>query len=141
MWLFGWAIVKSYLLRNRFGAHDRPSLMNIVLRGNMQWFVGVTSLLVINTLMCSRSNGLPWIGYGPFHAGTSILTSQAMLSMLKSIRAQGSLSHDGGSNCLPLHHLEHSTLEFTMTNDVESILSRPIVEPSGCCGAEFEDPF
>lgn len=132
VWLFGWAIVKSYLLRTQFGVQDRPSLMNIVLKGNMLWFVGVTGLLLINTLMCSRYNDLPWIGYGPFHAGTSILTSYAMLSMLKSIRAQSSLSHDGGPHCLPFH--QQSMIEFSTTEDVELILSRPVAEPGGLCG-------
>ncbi|KAF7321149.1 hypothetical protein HMN09_00203000 [Mycena chlorophos] len=88
-YLFLFALVRAIratMDETRRGIHAsrKYSLLSLVLRDNVVYFLAVTVLLVFNNLMVVNVTGIPWFSYGPFHAAIGILTTRMLLNLRKA---------------------------------------------------------
>jgi len=82
--LFGFALYKAVNSRTaRINVNHRPSLMAVLLQENILYFLAIGCLLIFNNLMVVRATGIPWFGFGPFHAAIGIATSRMLIHLRK----------------------------------------------------------
>jgi len=82
--LFGFAVYKSIVSSTaRVKLNRRQSLMAVLLQENIIYFLLIGFLLIVNNLMAVESIGIPWFGFGPFHASIGIATSRMFIHLRK----------------------------------------------------------
>ncbi|KIM39377.1 hypothetical protein M413DRAFT_74975 [Hebeloma cylindrosporum] len=82
--LFGFAVYKNIVSSSaRIKLNNRKSLTAVLLQENIIYFFVIGCLLVVNNLMVVRSTGVPWFGFGPFHAAMGIATSRMFIHLRK----------------------------------------------------------
>jgi len=82
--LFGFAVYKSIISSTvRVKLNHRQSLAAVLLQENIIYFFVIGCLLVVNNLMAVGSAGIPWFGFGPFHASIGIATSRLFIHLRK----------------------------------------------------------
>jgi hypothetical protein len=82
--LFGFAVSKSIVSNtSRVKLNHRQSLSAVLLQENILYFFVIGCLLVVNNLMVIKTTGIPWFGFGPFHASMGIATSRMFIHLRK----------------------------------------------------------
>lgn len=82
--LFGFAVYKTAVsTAARMKLNERTSLTGILLHENILYFLVVAGLLILNNLMANGATGIPWFGFGPFHAALGVTTGRMMIHLQK----------------------------------------------------------
>nr|GAT47985.1 predicted protein [Mycena chlorophos] len=117
-YLFLFALVRAIratMDETRRGIHAsrKYSLLSLVLRDNVVYFLAVTVLLVFNNLMVVNVTGIPWFSYGPFHAAVGILTTRMLLNLRKAtaFEIEGTTARDDDDSEVDTRR-PMSTLDF-----------------------------
>ncbi|KIM37520.1 hypothetical protein M413DRAFT_30739 [Hebeloma cylindrosporum] len=98
--LFGMAVYKTIISTSaKTMLNNRRSLTAILLQENMVYFFTVGCLLIFNNVMAVCATGIPWFGFGPFHASLGIATCRMLIHLRKF--ASKSLEAETGNNVLP----------------------------------------
>ncbi|KAF5342606.1 hypothetical protein D9611_001401 [Ephemerocybe angulata] len=128
--LFAFAVYKSIRsLTFKAKLQEKWTLMGVLIGDNILYFVGITSVLLFNTVMASgASKVIPWFSYGPFHAAMGIMTTHMLMHLRKL-----SVQNEFFSEILPGDE-ENGPLEspnFAVPSTAEVSVSRTLAgEPS-----------
>ncbi|KAJ7598029.1 hypothetical protein C8J56DRAFT_721062, partial [Mycena floridula] len=83
--LCGFALYKSFTKIRRSNAESfGMSLYAALVRDNLLYFLGITTILLFNNFMVLGFTHIPWFSYSPFHAVVSILTTRMLINLRKS---------------------------------------------------------
>lgn len=82
--LFGFAVYKSIVSSTaQAKLNRRRSLTAVLLQENILYFLVIGFVLIVNNLMVVGATGIPWFGFGPFHAAIGIATSRMFIHLRK----------------------------------------------------------
>ncbi|KAH9474674.1 hypothetical protein JR316_0013138 [Psilocybe cubensis] len=82
--LFGFAVLKAITSSSTFvQLNERSSLTAVLLRENIAYFAIIGCLLIFNNIMVVGKSGIPWFGFGPFHASMGIVTGRMIIHLRK----------------------------------------------------------
>lgn len=94
--LFGMAVYKTIVSSSaKVDINGRRSLAATLLTENLVYFFVATCVLVFNNLIFVCQTRIPWLGFGPFHAGLGLATGHLLLHLRKF--AVENLEAKGGS--------------------------------------------
>ncbi|KIY68933.1 hypothetical protein CYLTODRAFT_421165 [Cylindrobasidium torrendii FP15055 ss-10] len=83
--LFMFALAKTSMsTAHRVRRKKKVSLLELLIRDNVLYFLGISILLVFNNLMVVGITKIPWFSYSPFHAAIGVLTTRMMLNLRKA---------------------------------------------------------
>jgi hypothetical protein len=138
--LFGFALYKAVASSSAWiKLNRRPTLMAVLIQGNILYFLVISGLLIFNNLMVVDGLGIPWLGFGPFHASLGIATSRMLIHLRKfsEKNLEGGLdsSFQGMHSIDPvrspitfkpgLHGSTESSRDFHSLSDPEAIVAGP----------------
>lgn len=96
--LFVQALYKSYTSTSaRCKLYQRVSLEDILVHDHMLYFLGISSLLILNNMMVVSATRIPWFGLAPFHSAMGIMTCRMLLHLFKftSVNLEGGFKSAG----------------------------------------------
>ncbi|KAL1659025.1 hypothetical protein GGF50DRAFT_92231 [Schizophyllum commune] len=80
--LFGFVLYRSFRINFRnLRAGRGVSLYEVIIKDQIRYWVGVSTLLVLCNLMVVGTTKIPWFGFGPFHAGLGVSTTRMLLNI------------------------------------------------------------
>ncbi|KAI5828236.1 hypothetical protein K523DRAFT_244942 [Schizophyllum commune Tattone D] len=80
--LFGFVLYRSFRINFRnLRAGRGVSLYEVIIKDQIRYWVGISTLLVLCNLMVVGTTKIPWFGFGPFHAGLGVSTTRMLLNI------------------------------------------------------------